>query len=87
MFGKSKSPSDPEDFEPLPSLALQIQPLLDWLASSHHDFMRLNDFSESFSLLRWLMQSTTPIAVVDMDGEGKALATPDRVIIGKGPGL
>jgi hypothetical protein len=87
MFGKSKSSSDPENLESLPNLANSVQPLLDWLASNHHDFMRLNDFSEAFSLVRWLALSETPVAVVDMDGEGQALATPDRVVIGRGPGL
>lgn len=87
MFGESKSSSDPEDFEPLPNLANKVQPLLDWLAGNHHDFMRLNDFSEAFSLVRWLARFETSVSVVDMDGEGQALATPDRVVIGEGPGL
>ena len=85
MFGRSGS--DLEDFEPLTKLAHDMQPLLDWLANNHHDFMRLNDFSEAFSLLRWLARSEVALAVVDLNGEGRSIATPNHVILGKGPGL
>jgi hypothetical protein len=30
-----------------------LQPLIDWLITYHPDFMRLNDFSEAFTLMRW----------------------------------
>ena len=59
--------------------------MLDWLATNHHDYMRLNDFSESFSLLRWLRASGVSLQVIDMAGEKAKIATPDRVDIGKGP--
>jgi len=71
----------------LPNLERISQPLLDWLAVNHHDFMRLNDFAEAFSLLRWLRSKQTGVTVIDMDGQGKAITTPDRVVIGDGPGV
>jgi hypothetical protein len=58
--------------------------MLDWLATNHHDFMRLNDFSEAFSLLRWLKKANVAHILVDMDGEGPEIATPDRIVIGDG---
>jgi hypothetical protein len=86
MFGRSSGPNaDADGLEPLPQLERDVQPLLDWLAENHHDFMRLNDFSEAFSLLRWLGSMRTPVAVLDMDGQGEAIATPDRVVRDKGP--
>jgi hypothetical protein len=86
-FGISMFGGSPPDFEQLPKLESEVEPLLDWLAVNHHDYMRLNDLSEAFSLLRWLGSTKTPITVIDMDGQGPALATPDRVIIGTGPGV
>ena len=59
--------------------------MLDWLATNHHDYMRLNDFSESFSLLRWLRSNGTQLEVIDMVGDKARIATPDRVDIGRGP--
>jgi hypothetical protein len=88
MFGEHASPGSKrveDGLYRLESLESQIQPLLDWLAVNHHDFMRLNDFSEAFSLLRWLHSHKTGVIVVDMDGQGDAIATPDRVEIDKGP--
>lgn len=70
-----------------PDMEAQVQPLLDWLATRHHDFMRLNDFSEAFSLLRWLKRGNVAPAIVDMAGDGRGIATPDRVNIGKGPSV
>ena len=92
MFAISRiAPPDSERVEDgvfrLPRLERAIQPLLDWLAINHHDFMRLNDFSEAFSLLRWLRSKQTAVTIIDMDGEGKALATPDRVVLDRGPGV
>lgn len=71
----------------LPGLEKELQPMLDWLAVNHHDFMRLNDFSEAFSYLRWLRTKEVPMDIIDMDGEGQTIATPDRVVVGKGPSL
>jgi hypothetical protein len=88
MFGKkalSGSESAEDGFYRLKRLEGQIQPLLDWLAVNHHDFMRLNDFSEAFSLLRWLASKQTELTVIDMDGQGEAIVTPDRVERGMGP--
>ena len=67
-------------------LELQMQPMLDWLSTNHHDFMRLNDFSEAFSLLRWLKLANVQVTVIDMDGQGPAIASPDRVHTDTGPG-
>jgi hypothetical protein len=71
----------------LPALERELQAMLNWLATSHHDFMRLNDFSESFTLLRWLKSKDIQVSIVDVDGQGESIATPDRVIIGKGPAI
>jgi hypothetical protein len=88
MFGKAAAATaDPDRLQRLSKLEGEVQPLLDWLAINHHDFMRLNDFSEAFSLVRWLGSTNTQITVIDMDGQGEAIATPDRVVIGDGPGV
>jgi len=63
----------------LPDLEKQAQPLLDWLSTNHPDFRRLNDFSTSFSILRWLQKSDAKLNVVDMDGDKPMLPTPDRI--------
>lgn len=68
-----------------PDVEKEYQPLLDWLATNHHDFMRLNDFSESFSLLRWLGSIGTSVTVENIAQDRTALATPDRVDVRKGP--
>lgn len=73
--------------ESIPELERGVQPLLDWLATNHHDFMRLNDLSEAFTILRWLAPARIPITILDLDGDSKRIATPDRVVIGKGPGV
>jgi hypothetical protein len=38
----------------------EVQPLLDWLATNHHDFMRVNDLSEAFAILGWLAPARVP---------------------------
>jgi hypothetical protein len=47
--------------------------------------MRLNDLSEAFSLLRWLRSAQAKITIIDMNGQSKAIATPDRVELENGP--
>lgn len=74
-----------DEFDKLPELENEIQSMLDWLAVNHHDFIRLNDFSEAFSILRWLKTTGTQLTIIDLDGENKAIATPDNVILGDGP--
>jgi|FEC22Drversion2_1045045.scaffolds.fasta_scaffold00974_15 uncharacterized membrane protein YgcG len=69
----------------LPKLEQKMQPMLDWLATNHHDFMRVNDFSESFSILRWLRSNDVRVGVVNLTGQPNPIATPDRVVIGEGP--
>lgn len=69
----------------LEALEKQMDPLLDWLAKNHHDFMRLNDFSESFSLLRWLRSANVEVKIINMKGDSVPIATPDRIEIDKGP--
>ena len=66
-------------------LEAAVQPMLDWVSTNHHDFMRLNDFSESFSLLRWLGGNKIAPILIDMDGEDAEIATPDRIVNGEGP--
>jgi hypothetical protein len=89
MFRPSEAEDGLEEDEArrLPELEVQLQPMLDWLATNHHDFIRLNDFSESLSLLRWLKKRDVVPLLLDMDGESPAIATPDQVVIGDGPRL
>lgn len=61
----------------------QIQPMLDWALRNHHDFIRLNDYSEALSLIRWLDSKGTTIHLLDPDGEGQRVSTPDRVLVGE----
>lgn len=63
----------------LPSEEIAVQPVLDWLFVSHPDFMQLNDYSESLSILRWLGRASVQVAVMDPDGPEAALPTPDRI--------
>ena len=60
-----------------------IQPILDWAFANHHDFMRLNDFSEAFSIVRWVARSAESLAILDPLGAPLKIATPDRVFIGE----
>jgi hypothetical protein len=89
MFAFGDAPPDGERIEDgvyrLPKLERQLQPMLDWLSTNHHDFMRLNDFSEAFSLLRWLKSKDVRINIVQMIGQGPPMATPDQVVRDKGP--
>lgn len=68
-----------------PDAERRMQPLLDWLAVTHHDYMRLNDFSESLMLLRWLKSVKVPVQLMDMAGDRPRIAAPDRVNIDTGP--
>ncbi|MFN0041083.1 MAG: hypothetical protein ACKVP2_16330 [Burkholderiales bacterium] len=88
MFGPEPGPKGikvEDGLYRVDDLEAQVQPMLDWLATNHHDFMRLNDFSEAFSLLRWLNSANVQITIIDMDGQGPAIATPDRVQLEAGP--
>ncbi|GAB5512207.1 MAG: hypothetical protein Rhims3KO_36080 [Hyphomicrobiales bacterium] len=58
------------------------QPTLDWIFLNHHDFIRLNDYSESLSLLRWIAKSNVKLVVLDADGSEDPIATPDRINLG-----
>lgn len=84
MFGQE---SDDTTHEPArrKDLEVSLQPMLDWLATNHHDFMRLNDFSEALSLLRWLQKNKVTTLLIDMNGEPPLIATPNQVVIGEGP--
>jgi len=79
IFGESENPLAEEGVERLPALERQVQPMLDWLAVNHHDFIRLNDFSEAFSLLRWLKSKEVPVNIIDIAGRRPQIATPDQV--------
>lgn len=70
---------------PLPELEKELQPLLDWLATNHPDFVRVNDYSEAFSILRWLQREQLPLTVLDIMGPPPPIATPDRIVVGEGP--
>jgi hypothetical protein len=69
----------------LPKLSYDTQQLVDWLSTNHHDFMRLNDFSEALSLLRWLRARNAALTVIEIDEQSRPIVTPDHVIISKGP--
>lgn len=69
----------------LPELEKELQPLLDWLATNHPDFIRVNDYSEAFSILRWLQREQLPLTVLDLMGPPPPIATPDRIVVGEGP--
>lgn len=88
LFSDEKGPEGipkEDDLFQRPDAERKLQPILDWLATRHHDFMRLNDFSESFSLLRWLRSQRVSVSVLDIAGERARLATPDRVDMRTGP--
>ncbi|MEO0974323.1 MAG: hypothetical protein AAFX85_14625, partial [Pseudomonadota bacterium] len=71
--------------ERLVALERRTQDLLDWLAVNHHDFVRLNDFSEAFSLLRWARSSgVTPVVNLPR-GAATAIVSPDRIVADEGP--
>ena len=63
----------------LPKLEREVQPLLDWLSDKHHDFIRLNDFSEALSLVRWLGREDASLKIIDLNGREPAILTPDRI--------
>lgn len=65
----------------------RFQPLLDWLATNHHDYMRLNDFSESFSLLRWLRSKKRELTIIEVGPQAEPIATPTWVNVSSGPEL
>ncbi len=69
----------------LPNEQEQVQPLLDWALNNHPDFMRLNDYAEALSVLRWLdlSRADTRLIILDPDGQPGRIATPDRVMIGE----
>ncbi|MNH34185.1 hypothetical protein D3C79_947620 [compost metagenome] len=68
-----------------PDIEEAFQPLLDWLSTNHHDYIRLNGFSEAFSLLRWLDTKGTDLEIIDIGPKAKPLITPNRTDIAKGP--
>lgn len=70
-----------------PDAEQHVQPMLDWLATRHHDYMRLNDFSEAFSILRWLKSQQIEVTMLGMAAERPRIAAPDRVDIRTGPQL
>lgn len=57
-------------------------PLLQWLGRHHHDFMRLTDLADAHALLHWLRAAAVPVRALDLDGQGTAIATPDRFQFG-----
>ena len=69
----------------LPNEQEQVQPLVDWALKNHPDFMRLNDYADALSVLRWLdlNRADTRLIILDPDGQAERIATPDRVMIGE----
>lgn len=45
-----------------------VNPLLDWLFLNHPDFIRLNDYSEALSILRWLKEAEVGLDLLDALG-------------------
>ena len=66
-------------------LTRKFQPMMDWLAVNHHDFVRLSDFYESFAILRWAKKSSVSPLIVDLDGFADTIPTPQRVHQSQGP--
>ena len=60
-----------------------VQPLLDWAFTNHHDFIRLNDFAEALSVLRWIDGAGQQLVILDPNGPARSIATPDRIVIGQ----
>ena len=58
-----------------------LQRTLDWLFANHHDFIRLNDFSEALSILRWLNESGRSLINLSPNSALPLIATPDRVFL------
>ena len=58
-----------------------LQPTLNWLFANHHDFIRLNDFAEALSILRWLNESGRSLLNLSPNGALPRIATPDRVFL------
>jgi hypothetical protein len=69
----------------LEALEVEIQPMLDWLSENHPDFMRLNDFSEAFTIARWAHAADVTPLIMGLNGKPETLAMPDSTIIGRGP--
>ena len=69
----------------LKNAELKLQPFLDWFATRHDDFMRLNDFSEAFSILRWVIQKGAAVGDVSNSALNDSVPSPDRVVLDKGP--
>lgn len=65
---------------PLAELDAEIQPMLDWLAWNHHDFMRLNDFAEALALLRWAKSGPTTFDHAKLAAAAKRVPSPDRLV-------
>jgi len=59
----------------------EVQSLLDWIFTNHHDFLRLNDYSEALSLLRWIYESKVDLVVLDADGPEEPIEVPDRIFL------
>lgn len=85
MFGESSIHDESEELPRLKALEANVQQMLNWLFVNHHDFMRLRDVSDSFAILRWLRAAGASVTAIDMDGQSRAIATPDGVKIGIGP--
>ena len=79
----SAEQAEEEDVWRLVGEEAAVQPMLDWAFAYHHDFMRLNDFSEALSVLRWMDRSGQRLVIIDPDGAPAKIATPDRVFIKK----
>ena len=65
----------------LSDLEEKTQPLLDWLFLNHHDFIRLNDYSESLAILRSLREEGVRLNIVSGEEKIARMAVPDRVYI------
>lgn len=58
----------------------EIQPYLDWMFTSHPDFVRLNDYSEALSILRWLNAKQVRVTILDADGPEYPILAPDKIL-------
>lgn len=63
-----------------------VEPLLDWLFTTHPDFIRVNHYSEALSIMRWATEAEVTLVTIDALGVPTNVRPPDVVYVG-GRGL
>ena len=73
-----------DQFYRLPKHEMEVQPLLDELAITHPDFVRLNDLIESLAILRWLGGQKSTLYLIETHDAPAELPTPNSYEVGIG---